>query len=253
MKRIKGLLLSFLGIVIILAVGSWLIRYLQTLGPMAPLAQSWREASNRVVLLVNGEPATEREWVIQYEELRLNPQNAAKSDHEIKVETLENVIRNKALLVEALGKGYRVNEEEARVYAEEQRKALQSPDAVPEDRAFLENFIKGLGVSEEEYWGKIAPQAYMLLLPQIHLRESLRATFQPLTFDELEAFKEKHPEWKNLAEEALALKAQEEKFQDFWEDYARDLVRKAKIEILAPDLKEIQEEALKAFEVSQTE
>ncbi|MGB9553203.1 MAG: SurA N-terminal domain-containing protein, partial [bacterium] len=199
LKGLRGLVLSFVGITIILATGSWLLHHLQPT-TLTPLPQSWREASNRIILKVNGQVATEREWVIQYQRLRQDPKNAAKLEQEIKIETLANLIRNKVLLSEALKKGFQLDEGEARAYTEEQQKALKSAGANSEDRVLLDKFLQGLGVSEEEYWREIAPQMYLLLLPQMHLKEDLHTHFPPLTPEELDLYKRAHPEWENLSE-----------------------------------------------------
>jgi len=250
-QGLRGLAISFIGIAIMLAIGSLLLHQLQPLAS-APLAKNWKEASNRVILKVNGQVVTEREWVIQYQKLRQDPGNQAKLEQEIQVETLAYLIRDKALLAEALRKGFPLDEGEARTYTEEQRKALQSSPETSEERALFDKFLKGLGISEEEYWRQIAPQIYLLLLPQMHLKEQLYANFPAPTLEELDSYKKEHPESESLSEAALAQKARDEEFEKYWKNYTADLIRTAQIEILAKDLKEIENEALKTLQAPKT-
>jgi hypothetical protein len=196
-------------------------------------------------LNINGEQVTQREWVIQFQKTKNTPENQGKTTRELKVETLKELLKGKAVFVEAWEKGFKVSGEEARAYVQELKKELQSGGLPSEEEQFFSNFIRGLEISEEEYWGKIAPEEYLILLPQIHLKESLFNSFPAPSSQEIDDFLAEHPELGELTKEEIASRAKETKFSSFWEDYCREILKKAKIEILSPDLKEIQDEAFR--------
>lgn len=169
------------------------------------------------------------------------------STEELKVEALKEILKEKALFVEAWEKGFRVEEEEARAYINNLRAELQSGKRPQEEVKFFSDFIKGLGISEEEYWVKIASEEYLLLLPQIHLKESLLSSFPDPLKKEMDALLKENPEWGSLPQEEIASKTKQLKFEKFWNDYLGDLLKKARIEILSPDLKEVQNEVFKGL------
>jgi len=173
--------------------------------------------------------------------IRLNPQNSGKSDLEVKKEALRKVIEDKALLSEAVKRGFLASEDEARQYAQEQRAILESPQVAPEDKEFFHEFLKSQGLSEEEYWEKMAPQAYRTVLSMNRLKESFRESVivPPPTSEEIEALKAKHPEWGNVSPEILAQQVSQEKLNQLWEEFKAQIVKNAQVEILDPSLKEI--------------
>lgn len=227
--------------------GSFLLRYLQSVAPKEPLPETWKQAGNIVVLTVNGEQVTQREWVIQFQKTKNSPGNREMTAKELKIETLKEILKQKVLFVDAWEKGFRTNGEEARTYTKDLRVELQSGNRPQEEVQFFSDFIKGLGISDEEYWGKIAPEEYLLLLPQFHLKESLFNSFPDPSKEEIEALLKENPEWEDLTAEEISRKTKQEKFEEFWEGYIRDLLKKARIEILSPDLKEVQNEAFKSL------
>ena len=172
--------------------------------------------------------------------IRLNPQNSGKSDLEVKKEALRKVIEDKALLSEAVKRGFLASEDEARQYAQEQRAILESPQVAPEDKEFFHELLKSQGLSEEEYWEEVA-QASRTVLSMNRLKESFRESVivPPPTSEEIEAIKAKHPEWGNVSPEILAQQVSQEKLNQLWEEFKAQVVKNAQVEILDPSLKEI--------------
>jgi len=163
------------------------------------------------------------------------------SDLEVKKEALRKVIEDTALLSEAVKRGFLASEDEARKYAQEQRALLDSPQLAPESKEFYYELLKSQGLSEEEYWEKMAPQAYRNVLAMNRLGESFKQSVNvpPPTSEEIEAIKAKHPEWGNVSTEILAQQVYQEKLNQLWEEFKAQIVKNAQVEIPDPSLKEI--------------
>jgi hypothetical protein len=244
MKR-RRLFLIVVGITLIaLGAGLGIAQSLKATPLVAEVAESWKQASDRVILVVDGQPVTEKGWMAVYPNVRLNPRNAAMSDRDAKILALRTLIEQNAIYAEAISRGFQASLEEAQQYAQEQRKLLQSPAVVPESLSLYKDFIQALGVSEDEYWQNIAPPVYRGILTENKLRENIRQAVPPPTKEEMAALQAKHPEWSNISQEALAQMAAQEKFDQVWQEFQRQIVKKAKIEVLAPDLKDLLGEAL---------
>lgn len=203
----------FLAAIAVLGIAGIIIyRNLEATSLAGIVGENLKQASDRVILTVNGEPATEKCWTMWYLTIRLNPQNSGMSDLEVKKETLRKIIEDRALLSEAVKRGFLASEDEARKYAQEQRAIMESPQVVPESKEFFHELLKAQGLSEEEYWEEVA-KASRTVLTMNRLGESFRQSVNmpPPTPEEIEALKAKHPEWGNVSPEILAQKASQEK------------------------------------------
>ena len=239
--KLKKAYLLIAAIAVLSIAGIIIYRNLEATSLAGTVGESLKQVSDRVILTVNGEPATEKFCTLWYLTIRLNPQNSGKSDLEVKKEALRKVIEDRALYSEAVKRGFLASEDEARKYAQEQRALLDSPQVVPESKEFFHEFLKSQGLSEEEYWEKMAPQAYRTVLSMNRLGESFKQSVNvpPPTSEEIEAIKAKHPEWGNISTEILAQQASQEKLNQLWEEFKAQIVKNAKVEILDPSLKEV--------------
>ncbi|SHM91899.1 SurA N-terminal domain-containing protein [Caldanaerovirga acetigignens] len=97
-------------------------------------------------------------------------------------ELLDRFIDNEVLYQEAKSQGLEVSYEEAKKYAEEVRKSINDACAgkieVADRQEFMEiqnyikQYIKGLGLSEDEYWNKLIP-GYQKFLSIGKLKEKI--------------------------------------------------------------------------------
>lgn len=239
--KLKRIYLLVAVVTVLLVAGIIIYRNLEAISLAGTVGESLKQASDRVILTVNGQPVTEKFYTFWYFTIRLNPQNSQMSDLEVKKEALRKVIEDTAVWSEAVKRGFLASEDEARKYAQEQRAILESPQVTPESKEFFHELLKSQGLSEEEYWEKMAPQAYRTVLIMNRLKESFKQSLNlpPPTPEEIEAMKTKHPEWGNVSTEILAQQASQEKLNQLWEEFKAQIVKNAQVEILDPSLKEI--------------
>ncbi len=208
------------------------------------VGENWRNKADRVFLTVNGEPITERWWTTAYDNVRLNPKNAQMPEEEAKVAALHSILRQAVLYTEALKKGFLVSEEEAKSFAEEQRKLLEAPEADPEGKEFLKELLKGMGITEEEYWSQMALASYRVTLTINRLKDSLRQSLPAPIPEEVQDFKSRHPEFKDAPQGILEHGLLKEKFQQFWDNFTEQLTSQAKIEVIDPQFSDLLPKAL---------
>ena len=217
----------------------------QAINTAQTIGKDIKKASERVILKVNDQEATERDWVWEYVNLRYNPALSSKGDQELKVEALARLIEDKVLLSEALKRGFGVSEEEARAYSEEVRKSMNFPDVIGKE--WFEDLIKGMGVSEQEYW-EMAPKGYQMILSVSNLMASLRKNIPPPTTEEIQAWKKEHPNYQNAPQEVLQQEVAQDNFERFRQDFVKGLLKEAEINALDSQLQELLSQALKLIE-----
>ena len=220
----------------------------QAINTAQTIGKDIKKASERVILKVNDQEATERDWVWEYVNLRYNPALSSKGDQELKVEALARLIEDKVLLSEALKRGFGVSEEEAKSYTEKVRENVDSPNISQASKQFFEEFLQALGLSEEKYWEQIALRNYKAILTVTRLKENLRGTIPPPTEEEIQAWEEKHPNYQNAPQEVLQQEVAREKFDQFFNAFENEIAQKAKVEVLDPQLQELLPQALKLIE-----
>jgi hypothetical protein len=244
--KIKKIYLILIAIVVAAGIIGWGVFQALSAQSSAQLwGESWKNATDRVVLKVNDQEATEKDLVSFYLTLRYNPALSSKGDQELKVEALARLIEDKVLLSEALKRGYGVSEEEARAYSEEIRKSMNFPDVIGKE--WFEDLIKGMGVSQQEYW-KMAPKGYQMILSVSNLMANLRKNIPPPTAEEIQAWKKEHPNYQNAPLEVLQQEVAQDNFERFRQDFVKGLLKEAEINALEPQLQELLPQALKLIE-----
>lgn len=162
------------------------------------------------VIVVNDETITKQ----QVEEYKQNldfTQTANEQPLYTEKEVTENLITDTSLITEAESQGLSVSYDEAKSYAEQTRSALEDMDSdqAEEMKNVLADYIKALGISEEEYWNEVAPKAYQ----------------ESLTIGALKQQKFEEEQTKN---EDIT----QNQFEQTWSEYSEDVVKDADVEIV---------------------
>lgn len=247
--KIKKSYLTLIAVVVAAGLIGWGVFQALSAQSSAQLwGESWKNATDRVVLKVNDQEATEKDLVSFYLTLRYNPALSSKGDQELKVEALARLIEDKVLLSEALKRGYGVSEEEAKSYTEKVRENVDSPNISQASKQFFEEFLQALGLSEEKYWEQIALRNYKAILTVTRLKENLRGTIPPPTEEEIQAWKKEHPNYQNAPLEVLQQEVAQDNFERFRQDFVKGLLKEAEINALDPQLQELLPQALKLIE-----
>ena len=162
------------------------------------------------VLVVNNEVIT-KEDVNFYKENVDFIQEANEQPILSEKEITEDLITNTSLITEAETQDLSVSLEEAKAFAEQTRKSLEdlnTPEA-KESKELLTQYIKSLGISEEEYWNEVAPKAYQESL-------SIGALKQ-------QKFEEEQEKNENISQD---------QFEQVWSEYTEDVVKDSDVEIV---------------------
>ncbi|MEM3486048.1 MAG: SurA N-terminal domain-containing protein [Candidatus Methanomethyliaceae archaeon] len=130
------------------------------------------ENKNRVIARINGEEATLAEFLDRKAILQAKAKSEGKDESQVSNRDAFNlVVSFKVQVAEAKRRGINVTEEEVDRLIQQQRTNATNSSVVKVDPDALPAFLKGLGISEEEYWGKYLRSKYRDSLYLIKLRQ----------------------------------------------------------------------------------
>ena len=191
--------------------------------------------NNPVVAKVNGKAITKRDLDIQEATLKFiyeeqlkeynrfsEKMNLSPPEKLTRNEILIKLINDEVLFLEAKEQGLEVSTDVAKKFIEDQRRMVNdvltgkvevaNKNEVIESERNFEQYLKGLGISEDQYWEK-AVLAYQKLLTKARLEKKLLSNLPaPKTKEEIE------------------------KRHAYIEEYAKNLWKKYNVEILTENL-----------------
>lgn len=171
-----------------------------------------------VAMIVDGDEISKRE--IEQSKLaaltRVNNEVVEIDLHQEEKREIIELVRNAVVNVEAKRKGIQPKQEDIDQYINEQREMFN----IPKSNSVINLYIKASGLTEEEYWNNMRKSKYISMQRSM-LYESVMTPLE----DEINA------EVEETGVFAAKLKI------EYWEKYIDELVSKAEIEILDPELK----------------
>lgn len=96
----------------------------------------------------------------------------SRSDNLTDRQALDILVERDLLFQEAEKQGLALSLQEAKEYAKEQRKIIESSGQ--DEKKVIDNIIRKLGVSYEKYWEEEAPKGYMRAISQSNMKNSIR-------------------------------------------------------------------------------
>ena len=171
-----------------------------------------------VAMIVDGDEISKRE--IEQSKLaaltRVNNEVVEIDLHQEEKREIIELVRNAVVNAEAKRKGIQPKQEDIDQYINEQREMFN----IPKSNSVINLYIKASGLTEEEYWNNMGKSKYISMQRSM-LYESVMTPLE----DEINA------EVEETGVFAAKLKI------EYWEKYIDELVSKAEIEILDPELK----------------
>ena len=161
------------------------------------------------VMLVNGEVITRR----YIERSKIATREFQRCDSFLKRDIIL-IVRKLVVNQTATQQGMTISQEEVDAFVREQKLA--------QTNGIIANYIKGMGISEEEYWKTFGQNAYTIL-QRAALKESILSPRKDKFIAEADERKTTVPAVET----------------EYWEKYVDSLILKSSIEILDPELKEL--------------
>lgn len=164
-------------------------------------AENNKNDSESIIAIVNGTEISQKSF--NSYKIMLN-QNHKYSDKEI----LDKMIERIVLFNKALSGGFEATDEEVVDTVAEVKSVFVQDE---EQYKFLKDYLDGMGVSEDQYWGEIVPEEYKQVLSVNKLYDSLRNEFIK----------------NNNLTDSKEIKS---KFGSYWDEYKSDMVNKAVVQ-----------------------
>lgn len=204
MKANKKLLYSLIVVVLVMITGG--IVYAASISDKGKeigqeVAEINKNGSEDMIATVNGTGISQKSF--NSYKIMLN-QNHQYSDKEI----LDKMIERIVLFNKALSGGFEASDEEVVDTVAEVKSVFVQDE---EQYKFLKDYLDGMGVSEDQYWGEIVPEEYKQVLSVNKLYDSLRNEF-------IKNY--------NLTDS----KEIKSKFDVYWDEYKNDMVNKAVVQ-----------------------
>jgi len=171
-----------------------------------------------VAMIVDGDEISKRE--IEQSKLaaltRVNNEVVEIDLHQEEKREIIELVRNAVVNAEAKRKGIQPKQEDIDQYINEQREMFN----IPESNTVINLYIKASGLTEEEYWNNMGKAKYISMQRSMLYESVMTPLEEDINIE---------------AGERGAIVADVR--TEYWEKYIDELVSKAEIEILDPELK----------------
>ncbi|KNZ68171.1 hypothetical protein Tfer_3296 [Thermincola ferriacetica] len=127
-------------------------------------------------------------------------------------DVMNSILRDKVLEAEAARRNLTASVDETKVYLNELRKYQDQSNGTITGREMIQNFAEGLGITEDQYWNEWAVPYYQKELSRAKIAKAIAQEVQPLPNEDSEAYSKRQKE--------------------YFEKVVKDLIDKAKVEIL---------------------
>ena len=126
-----------------------------------------KNGSDRIVATINGEKITQKVFDKNKYVFNLNHTYTDK-------EVLDKMIERRVLFAQAVSEGLEVGDEEVSAAVQTVKTTVEQDK---EQAEFLNSYLEGLGISDEQYWTEIVPKEYKQVLTIDKLYQQLRDAF----------------------------------------------------------------------------